>query len=792
MKRMIPCLTMFAATAAAFAANTWYVDDDNYDESYVTAADYIAAGFDGTTKEKAFGTIQMAIDATTTKAGDTILVCPGTYDKGGKMFTVTGVDYGFTRVVIGKSLTIESTHGASETHIVGKHADTATGIGDGFIRCVGQSWATSTLKGFTIRDGATGDGGDTPPNRGGAVYTQRSASPTYIVDCVISNCAAYYGVFRNGVVIRSLICDNYGSNHGAAGVEAIFYNCIITRNVGGSGLVSGGVNSMEHCTVFGNATYTSVSVANGGVARNNIIAQSFSYSSGTDLSGTTLDGNVLGSTDGIYQFVGPAVGDFRVLAGSAADTARVAGADGSDLYRPVPEEYRNIDFFGNPIPAENALPGAVQQVAAAAGGALQFDELSSTAGVIVDGWKSIKSGAYVFPTNYPVQYFVSPALSSGKLYAWTTSIDHGGFHMPDWKTDSMYLMPPPQTGVVMTNTLQLAKGEVWVDPTENGSDENGNGLFDTPYHTLQKGYSATKDYYFVYCKAGSYDEGGEECYGMNRIYTHDRSLRFVGVDGAANTFIVGEADPSNPVAAQPGCGPAARRCLYVGSGTTGFEGFTFQNGHASSSADGSATSRQGGVLRTTSNNVTIQDCVVESSCSSASHAFTGGRLVRCHFKGLASGVPTYSSARLSGCLIENCPVSTWPSGMGFHCTLRNSGNLGNNYLCIASGNLTATAVGNSRHAGSLYWGFTTAVPSVTGYTVAKPRFVSPQGAEIRRISPAFTCGEVPTAANFGSEYYKHVCTDFFGNPIAFVDGKPVAGADQIGTEGIPGIVFMVK
>ena len=111
-------------------------------------------------------------------------------------------------------------------------------------------------------------------------------------------------------------------------------------------------------------------------------------------------------------------------------------------------------------------------------------------------------------------------------------------------------------------------------------------------------------------------------------------------------------------------------------------------------------------MRTTSKNVTVQDCIIESSCSSASHAFTGGRLIRCHFKGLASGIPAYSLATLSGCLIENCPISDWPGGSGFHCTLRNSGTLGRNYLCIASGKLTSTAFASdhSRHAGSLYWG----------------------------------------------------------------------------------------
>ena len=570
---MVTCAAL--AFSAAQAANTWYVDDDNYNDEFATAADYIDAGFDGTTAAKAFGTIQMAIDATTTAAGDTILVCPGTYDKGG----TNHASHGACRVYIHKSLTLESTRGAANTHIVGKLADTQSGLGVGAVRCVAQNGAISTLKGFTLRNGATGDGqidtgygtGDKAPNRGGAVFTVSGGKPTYVVDCVVSNCAAHFGIFRNGIVIRTLICDNYTYYNGSAGSEAVFYSCIIAGNRGASGLVGGGNNSMAHCSVFGNTTYNSVGLGTG-IGKNNIIVLSRSNTSGSDISGTgTLSGNVTGTADGIYQFIAPAVGNFRVLAGSAADRKRVAGADGSDLHRAVPAEYRNLDFYGNPIPAENALPGAVQTTAAAAAGALQFDGLSSAEGVVVNGWKSIKPGAYVFPTNYPVQYLVSPALSSGKLYAWTTSSDHGSFHMPDWKTDTLYMMPPPSSDVVMTNALQLATGEVWLDP-ENGSDDTGDGTEGNPYETLQKGYSAAADYMFVYCKAGSYAKGGEVNYGNNRLYTHGRALRFVGVDGADETFIVGAADSSNPVESEPGCGPDAMRGIYVGSGTTGFEG----------------------------------------------------------------------------------------------------------------------------------------------------------------------------------------------------------------------------
>ena len=118
-------LTIVCVTLAFSAmAKDVYVDDDNYNDEYVDdSAAYIAAGYDGTTPEKAFGTIQAAIDASTTKADDTVLVCPGTYDKGGRMFNYSSSDAGYTRVIATKKLTIKSTEGAAKTHIVGKKAE---------------------------------------------------------------------------------------------------------------------------------------------------------------------------------------------------------------------------------------------------------------------------------------------------------------------------------------------------------------------------------------------------------------------------------------------------------------------------------------------------------------------------------------------------------------------------------------------------------------------------------------------------------------------------------------------
>ena len=334
----------------------------------------------------------------------------------------------------------------------------------------------------------------------------------------------------------------------------------------------------------------------------------------------------------------------------------------------------------------------------------------------------------------------------------------------------------------MTNTLRLATKEIWLSP--DGDDDNGDGTEEHPYQTLQKGRdAATTDYTFVHCKGGTYDKGGSFYWGVtNRVYIGTRAVRFVGVDGADETFIVGAADATT-VDSQPGCGPAAYRAIAAGSATACFEGFTFRNCHSDVLPEGGSVGNghQGCVLRTTGANVTVRDCVVEASCGAAANAFTGGRLERCWIKGLASGSAVYSDVTVVASCLENCNSSEyWPVGHGFHCILRNSGTLAWNYACIGSGGARVRTDNAAKFAGSVMHNYTTYETGTTGYVTDDPLFVSSTGAAVRRCSPAFTCGEVPTADNYGAEYYKYVSTDYYGRPLTFVDGKPVAGADQLG------------
>ena len=186
-------------------------------------------------------------------------------------------------------------------------------------------------------------------------------------------------------------------------------------------------------------------------------------------------------------------------------------------------------------------------------------------------------------------------------------------------------------------------------------------------------------------------------------------------------------------------------------------------------------------MRSGGTGVTIRDCVVEANCGGAAAAFIGGRVERCWFKGLTYGSPGYSDTTFVGCRIENCPSSEyWPSGHGFHCTLRNSGTLAWNYACVGSGGKRIRTSNAAKFAGSVMHGYTTYEAGTTGYVTDDPLFVASSGVDVRRASSAFTCGEVPTAENYGSEYYKYASTDYYGRPITFIDGKPVAGADQMG------------
>ena len=175
------------------AARDWYVDQVNGRNDY-----------DGLTALTAKQTIQAAVDCA--KSGDTIKVAEGVYED-----VNTHSDGNSACVVVSNNLTIVATGAKERTHIVGKHADTDSGVGDGAVRCIyvkSDSKKTVRIQGFTIRDGATSSG-----NGGGvafAVYdSNKNIERGWLVDCVVSNCVAVRGgALLYGTAIRCLFSGN--------------------------------------------------------------------------------------------------------------------------------------------------------------------------------------------------------------------------------------------------------------------------------------------------------------------------------------------------------------------------------------------------------------------------------------------------------------------------------------------------------------------------------------------------------------------------------------------------------
>ena len=128
-------VSMFCCAAVA---NDWYVDDALGSDSY-----------DGTTPQTAKKTIQAAVNCAA--KNDTVKVSEGVYADENAYDAST-----VACVVISNNLTLVATGARDRTHIVGRHADTATGVGEGAVRCIFvKEKAVARIEGFTIRDGAT-------------------------------------------------------------------------------------------------------------------------------------------------------------------------------------------------------------------------------------------------------------------------------------------------------------------------------------------------------------------------------------------------------------------------------------------------------------------------------------------------------------------------------------------------------------------------------------------------------------------------------------------------------------
>jgi hypothetical protein len=227
--------------------------------------------------------IQDAVDAATN--GDLILVSNGVYQTGGRVVSLLPTN----RVVIGKSVTVQSVNGPAVTVIQGNPQR-----GTNAIRCVYLTFG-ATLSGFTLTQGATSrpTGDQLHQDDGGGGVWCMAPINNMVTNCVLSNNLAAAGGGAYGCILNNcvVISNSVGMNGWSisAGGGAYFSqltDCTLVGNLGweGGGTYSSGLNN---CILAGNSGWKGGG-AYGGTLKNCTITANSATSSGGGTYGSTL------------------------------------------------------------------------------------------------------------------------------------------------------------------------------------------------------------------------------------------------------------------------------------------------------------------------------------------------------------------------------------------------------------------------------------------------------------------------------------------------------------------------
>ena len=731
---------------SAAEARDLYVDQANGSDDY-----------DGLTAQTAKRTIQAAVDIA--KSRDTVKVAEGVYEDEN-----THADGTSACVVISNNLTLVATGAKEKTHIVGRHADTATGVGEGAVRCIyvkSDSKKTVRIQGFTIRDGATVSG-----NGGGvafAVYdSEKNIERGWLVDCVVSNCVAVRGgALLYGTAIRCLFSGNAsgGSDkpYGTVASQSILYNCLAVENVGGDRLFNY-PRAIVNCTIAGNNMnnfcyssgahyiYNTIFLENAEKKfhGSNAVLSNCLVSSGISDFNRTASG-MCATNDSGHCFFAPATGDWRPVAESGAsglgDASHLASVN-------LPEEsLRYVDYAGNPIAQSGSITcGAIQETVETRGGYLNLNGRFAVDGMGVSYANRCK---YIHSTNYPCMYKLKAVDATISNIVWYSSTTGLAARIPTY--DGWVGVMPPPSGKMTLKPVYASK-VVYADAVNGDDDYVGEdiGSWDHPYRTLQAAFNSIPDgtgndddnlsYSVICAKPGDYNDGGTvDATIARRLYIKGyRRVRVVALEGPEKTVIRGCSQADSPEGVQYGC-------LFMNSPSV-VQGFTLTDGHAGDS---------GAALQCAINvsDRVIADCIVSNNVSASSGIQRGGLSVRCTFldnRATASGGADITS------------------GYASHCIFRTSDETDKDaYTLGGSSRAYFTTYNGKRHSNAVHSGALAAAASC--------RFIDMPADDyrLRSDSPAFGAGDADP-----ENYWQFANLDMEGNVLNFIGGRPTAGAYQ--------------
>ena len=834
-------------TCAAIAATALVACHAAAEVRYVNASNYGLAGLDGRSPTTAWGTLQDAHD--NANDDDIIKILPGVYDQGGSTHSDNGHP---NRLTVTKRLVFEATGGCSNTFIEGKldYSANEAGYGSQAIRCiyVAASGYGTVFKNLTLRNGGSsgstsdpyttgksgGYGGGLLVCGGWSLDKDADVFKAYLVDCVVSNCAAVWGgAMRGGTAIRCLLLDNRGRAHGYTACSSALWNSVIA---GSRHFHTVSRAVLGYKAIAANCTLSGCSGEGGNLNVkfcNCVILQQASgdmckYS---DLAteGASIYTNCFGSAADAYPVISPATGDFRPRAGSPL----VGGGNMDDLLNAVrlPEGTSMTDYNGNTIntASETCDAGAVQGAISPAGGRFVFPGASE-----VNGFHNNRD-SYSYASQWPSAICLRPTADRFfRVELSGSTADATTFRYADYNGFVRMLYPPSTNDSTTVN--QATYGcEFWCSPDADATVADGSSLH--PFKTLKAAMSHVSGSAYatsnivIRALPGDYNLDSTVAYDhpTRVVFPANRSVLLKSTGGATVTTIRGAADPETLNAeAYQGCGSNAVRCVVfenynsVSSGRA-LQGFTIADGHSNytSCTRDNASDLAGGVYAqgaeqntARGQNLTssgqILDCVFTNCAAVRGGATLFGWYSRCKFYDCVSFGGVTWQCYLSGCYVD--PSCRKGDGGAEATGGRDNAVLGSDtrafFTTCPNATIRVSTDVSDQHFHNLYgeqnigvcrfWGsFFKKAPYIysgaQGYTIADPQYVNYQtlGGDYRvaGTSPAIANGLVPEREDSEWDSYArllwiYASSDVNGNPLRITDGVPMAGCDHNPVRGV--------
>lgn len=739
--------------------------------------------------------------------GDTVIVDDGEYSETTN-YTVSGQGDVPTVVIIKKRIHLVSRNGKEKTHIVGKWSDDGKGAGAGAHRgiYVTSAAANTLIENFTIRDCATAGDSSGVNNHfanGGGVAANATA---FLVGCTVDNCRAGQGGAL-GYNVRPINCVisrcqangviQVGYRTTNAGYNTIFISC----GDGGSGHClfsnvqtetainctfvnckspAGIQNTTSNSTYLYNCAFLdSASESHARTFPKNCVT---TQSATTDRVVATKDANKNKTGASKYQYLSPAVEDWRVVAGAvvidAGDASFISGASGW-----IPTEYAAVDFYGKPRAVGAAVDaGAIEAQddgVTSMTGKLSFNQgatvTSNGSAVTIDG---AGLGLWLAYESFPGQLRIVPKLAAGKAFygyvlsgCWNSyeGDSNGGFRYPDRNADGGIWLTPPPAGQILTFEQKIVNKAWHVGPTGD-------------FATIQAAVDAAANWDLILVAPGRYTATGDD-----PVVSVGKAVAIRSENGPESTVIDGEGE---------------RQCVDVTTKTsnTQLQGFTLTGGFSNSNGAAYRSSP----LSLSNNDTVIDgirpqlaDCIVSNNVASYGAGAVGGWIQRCLFTdnrqtGTADRGAAVRNSLVTGSVIRDNPHGNIAAAA--YCRIYNTTFAESDAStltkttyrpfdrnttvinCAACGSYVDncnTAItppaGNVRETGT-----GTSEPWLTTYRAGEV-FADAAKGDFRLLAG---CAATTKGSATAADVFRFQTGDIGGNAIRYVNGTPLPGAYQ--------------